>query len=680
MQRPAEVISGAHRGEGTAPGAARAITVALAGAPNVGKSSVFNPLTGLSQHVGNWPGKTVEQKAGACQRRGRTFEIVDLPGAYSLTANSPEEQVTREYILLHRPDVVAVIVNAANLERTLYLVAELLELPVPIVVGVNMMDVAESNGVQVEVDVLQAALGVPVVGMVASRNEGPGELLDAVARVADGAASYAPQRPELGVALEALIGRVEALIGDAAPAPYPRRWLTQKLLEGDREVAELLRGRLRASRWAALDAVLRQNEDAVLAIASARYAWIGRMARAATRRPRVGAISLTERVDRVATHPIAGPLVLLGLLGLTFWTVYRLSEPLVALLQAALGLAGDWTRGALAGTPWLGGLLADGVLGGVGTVLSVLPMLALFFAVIAILEDVGYLARGAFVADRFMHRLGLHGKSFLPLFLGFGCNVPAVLGTRILESKRDRLLTTLLVPLVPCTGRLAVLVFMTGALFGSRGPLVTLGLLALSLAVIGLSGALLNRLLFGGESSSFIMELPLYHLPNWRTILLHTWQHLVAFVERAGTTILLLSLTIWALATLPGGGIEHSYLAALGRWLAPLGGLMGLEWRPMVALLASIVAKEQSIATLAVLTAGTEGSLATALPALLTPAAGLAFLVVQILFVPCVATITAVRQETGSWRWTAFSIGFQAVIAFGLGILVYQAARLLGLG
>ncbi len=664
-----------------ATGQAPRLTVALAGSPNVGKSSVFNPLTGLSQHVGNWAGKTVEQKAGTCHWNGRTFAVVDLPGTYSLTANSAEEQVTRDYVLRERPDVVVAIVNAASLERTFYLVAELLELPVPVVVGVNMMDVAVAHGTHVEAHVLQAALGVPVVPMVASRGEGLQALLAAVAQVVDGQFPYAPRRPKLGAELEGLIAQVERLIGDDAPEPYPRRWLAQKVLEGDKEVTDLLRARLAGARWAALDALLRRNEDAVLAIASARYEWIGRMARAAIRRPRVGAISLTERLDRVATHPVAGPVVLLGLLGLTFWLVYLASSPLVALLEGAIGLASDAARAALAGAPaWLSGLVADGILGGVGTVLTLLPMLALFFAAIAFLEDVGYLARGAFVADRLMHRMGLHGKSFLPLFLGFGCNVPAVLGARILDSRRDRLLTTLLVPFVPCAGRLAVLVFISGALFGGGGPLVTLGLLAIALLVMAASGALLSRLLFRGESPAFIMELPLYHLPNWRTIGLHTWRHVVDFVARAGTIILALSAGVWALAALPGRGIEQSYLAALGRGLAPLGGLMGLDWRLIVALLASVVAKEQALATLAILTASPEASLAAALPQLLTPAAGLAFLVVQMLFVPCVGTLTAMRQETGSWRWTAFSVAYLSAVSFGLGIVVYQVVRLVGLG
>jgi len=668
--------------EGAAPGRpARGPIIALAGSPNVGKSSVFNALTGLSQHVGNWAGKTVEQKTGVCHHNGRVLEIIDLPGTYSLTANSPEEQIARDYVIKERPDVVVVVVNAANLERTLYLLAEVLELPAPVIVAANMMDVAEGQGMHLEAHVLQAALGIPVVPLTATHREGLPELLAAVDGLLDGSLPYRPARPELGDELEALIARVEALIGPYAPAPYPRRWLALKLLEGDKEVTALLRAQLPESEWQATAAILHEHEDAVLAIASARYEWIGRMVRAAVRRPRAGAISLTERLDRVATHPYAGPALLVGLLGLIFWLVYRLAQPLVGLLQAAVGAGAALARMALAGgPPWLSGLVADGILGGVGTVLSLLPILAVFFAAIAFLEDVGYLARGAFVADRFMHHLGLHGKSFLPLFLGFGCNVPAVLGARILDSRRDRLLTTLLVPLVPCAGRMGVLVFVAGALFGSRGPLVILALLAFDLLVIGLSGVLFNRLLLQGESQAFVMELPLYHLPNWRTIAIHTWQRLVQFVQRAGTVILLLSVAVWTLAALPTGAIGQSYLAAIGRGLAPLGALMGLDWRMMVALLASIVAKEQAIATLAVLTAGSTAPLAATLPHMLSPAAGLAFLVVQMLFVPCIGTLTAIRHETGHWGWTALSVAYLAVLSFGAGILIYQLAHLFAWG
>ncbi len=654
--------------------------IALAGSPNVGKSSIFNALTGLSQHVGNWPGKTIEQKSGTTHLDGLTAEIVDLPGTYSLSANSLEETLARDYIIREHPDLVVVVVNAAALERTLYLLAEIAELPSPVVVAVNMLDVAREQGLRIEPEVLEAALGVPVVSLTATQTDGCCGLQKVMADVLAGRRQAQPRPPELGVALEALLDEMEALLADDAPPEYPRRWLALKLLEGDREVSALLRARLAPERWQAVDSLLGRHEDAVLTIAGARYEWIGRMTRAAIRRPPAGAVTLTERLDRVATHPVWGIIMLAGVLGLVYWSVYQLSAPLVDLCNLGLSALTQALHAALSSAPWwLSGLIADGLVGGVGTVLTLLPVLVLFFAAIAFLEDVGYLARGAFVADRFMHHLGLHGKSFLPLFLGIGCNVPAILGTRILDS-RERLLTILLIPLVPCAGRMAVLTYFSGALYGSYGTLVILGLLALDVGAIFISGLVMRKTLLPGASSAFIMELPLYHLPNLRTILLYTWQHLLDFIKRAGTVILAVSLAIWLLSALPSGDINASWLAVLGRWLEPLGRLMGLDWRMLVALLASVVAKEQTLATLAILTAGSGQALTAILPTLVTPAAGLAFLVVQMLFIPCAGTISAIRSETGSWRTTLFSVLYLAVLSFGLGILVYQIARLAGWG
>ena len=660
----------------------KTLSVALLGAPNVGKSTLFNLLTGLSQHVGNWPGKTVEVKTGVHHLGDVELEIVDLPGTYSLTANSPEEQVARDWIIHQRPDVVVVVLNAANLERTLYLAAEALELPSPVAVALNMEDVAEREGIRVEPEVLQAALGVPVVPMVASRGEGVRELVDTAARLAQGGYPYTPKRPEPGSELGALIGRVEELLGKEAPPPHPRRWLASKLLEGDRDIAQLAQASLPRDRWEQINALLRDNEDAAVAVVGARYAWVERMVRAAVVAPRHGAISLTDRLDRAATHSLFGPGILLGILGILFWLVYRVGEPVMELLDGSVAAVGELMRGSLAGHPsWLSSLLVDGVLGGVGTVLALLPILAIFFLGMAILEDVGYMARAAFVADSFMHLMGLHGKSFLPLFLGFGCNVPAILGTRVVESHRARLLTIILAPLVPCSARMVVLVFVAGALFGGAAPLVAWGLVALNLALLAISGVLLDRTLFRGERPAFIMELPLYHLPNWRTIALEVWQHTRAFVMRAGTIILVVSVLVWILADLPVGSIEESYLAQVGKMLEPLGGLMGLDWRMMVAVLASFVAKENALAAMAVLIAGgEEGTLMAALPGILTPASALAFLVLQVTFVPCVATVSAIQQETKSWRWTAFVLLYLLALSLAMGIATYQGARLLGWG
>jgi ferrous iron transport protein B len=665
----------------------RTVTVALAGQPNVGKSTVFNLLTGLSQHVGNWPGKTIERKVGVHHHRrdgeSCAMRIVDLPGTYSLTANSPEEQIARDYVIRERPDAVAVIADAASLERNLYLLAEFLFLPVPVVLGLNMTDVAERQEIRISPRILEAALGVPVVPMTATKNQGVGELVAAVDRVIRGAIAYHPSRPAIREDHRAVLEEIRTLIAGQVPDPYPDEWVALKLLEGDAEITRLMRERMQ-ERWEPVRAVLTRHEDALLAVASGRYEWIGRIVRAAVTRPRAGQITLTDRLDRVATHPFWGLFVLLGVLGVVFWLTYNVGAPLQALLDKHLVQAGaHWLRDVLVGAPWwLVGVLADGAVAGAGMVITFLPILIVFFAVLGLLEDVGYMARAAFVMDRFMHVLGLHGRSFLPLFLGFGCNVPAVLGTRIIDAPRARLLTILLTPLVPCTARMAVLAVLAPIFFGNAAPWVSWGLVGLSLVVLALLGLVLRRGVLGGESLVFVMEIPLYHLPNVRTIALGVWQRTLAFLKKAGGTILVVSIVVWALSTLPAGEMDTSYLATLGRVLAPLGAWMGLEWRMLVALLSSFVAKENTIATLAILyrAAGEEGGLAGALAGAWTPAAALAFLAVQMLFIPCAATVAVIRQETGSWGWTVFSVALLAAISFSAGIAIFQGAALLGIG
>jgi ferrous iron transport protein B len=334
-------------------------------------------------------------------------------------------------------------------------------------------------------------------------------------------------------------------------------------------------------------------------------------------------------------------------------------------------------RQALAPAPmWLTSLLVDGLIAGAGAVLALLPVLVIFFAVLGLLEDIGYLARSAYVMDRFMHWMGLHGRSFLPLFIGFGCNVPGVLGARIIEERRARLLTILLTPLVPCTGRMAVIAFLALAFFGRNAALVTWGLVAGNILLLLLLGIAINKGVFRGARSAFIMEMPLYHLPNARTIGLYVWHNIWAFIKKAGTIIMLASATIWLLAYLPDGDVQGSLLARFGRWLEPAGKWLGLgDWRLIVALLSSFVAKENAIATLGVLYKSEANlGLAEQVARTLTPAAALAFLVVQMTFIPCAATVAAMKQETGAWKWPAFSVGLLLVISFGAAATIYQLA------
>lgn len=663
---------------------ASVITVALAGQPNVGKSTVFNMLTGLSQHVGNWPGKTVEQKTGEFVYNSKRIHLIDLPGTYSLTANSEEERIARDYIIREHPDVVVVILNATSLERNLYLVTELLALQVPLVIGLNMTDVAQRRGIHIEAHVLEAALGAPVVPLVASKNQGLRELVQTVERVVDHPSAFTPSRPVIHQEHRLVLNELRHLLNGKVPEPYPVDWVALKLLEGDTEITELVRNWAPES-WESIHDLLKEHEDAYLDIAGGRYEWIARMVRAAITQPRTGVITLTDRLDKVATHPFLGLAVLLGVFGLIFWLTYTVATPFVNLLNSAfIAPLIQGLSDLLAPMPaWFSGLVVDGLIGGAGTVLTFLPILIVFFAVLGVLEDVGYLARAAYVMDRFMHWMGLHGKSFLPLFLGFGCNVPAVLGTRIIEDRRAHLLTILLAPLVPCTARLAVIAFLAPAFFGNNAALASWGLVAFNVLIIVGVGILINRLAFRGTHVAFIMEIPLYHLPNPRTIGLFIWKNTIAFIKKAGTIIVVASALVWALSMLPDGKVENSLLAIVGRNLNPLGALVGInDWRLLVALLTSFVAKENTIATLGILfeVGKQSGSLTQQIALVLTPAAGLAFMVVQMLFVPCIATMAVIKQETASWKWMAFSVASLLVISFGAGVLVYQIARLLGWG
>ena len=657
----------------------KTVIVALAGSPNVGKSTVFNLLTGLSQHVGNWPGKTVEQKTGVLHYGNLTMNFVDLPGTYSLTANSAEEQIARDYLVKEHPDVVVAIVNAASLERNLYLVAELIELSPRLIVALNMIDVAQQQGIEIDAKALAGSLNTPVVPIVASKNRGLDELLAVIEHECASPVEQGKLKHiEYGTKTKGIIDHVDGLLDDSITAPYPRHWTAMKLLEGDNQIKKLIMERVSPEQFIALDPYLRENESAAVSIATLRYEWVSKMMGAAQKKRPLGHVSLTERLDKIATHPLLGLLVLLGILCVVFALVYSIGIPLQKFLDLQLIQRGQtFVNNSLNAPLWLQSLLANGLIGGVGTVLTFIPILVFFFAAWAFMEDVGYMARAAFVTDRFMHLLGLHGKSVMPLCLGFGCNVPAILGTRIIDSPRSRLLTIMITPLVPCTGRMAVITFIAAAFFGNQAIFFSIGLIIFSLVMMIITGLIMNRFVVSGEKTALLMELPLYHIPNPKIIGMVTWQNTMAFIKRAGTIILIVSLAVWALSMAPHGDINTSFLSQIGRFLEPLGRLMGLNWQMMVALLSSFIAKENTIASLGTLLSGQGIGLTQQLKLLLTPVAAVAFLVLQVLFIPCVATVTAIYHETKSWRWPALTVAYQLVISFTLAILVFQVGRLL---
>jgi ferrous iron transport protein B len=656
------------------------LLIALAGQPNAGKSTVFNILTGLSQHVGNWPGKTVEKKEGAHTADGVEMRIVDLPGTYSLTSFSEEERVARDFVIHEAPDVIVLLANAAALERSLYLLAELLLLGPPVVVAVNMLDVAEKQGIRIDTDALGAALGLPVVPMVATKNRGIRELVQHIIAVSRGKEVYHPRLPEVSPNHRDVFLKISALIRDSVHPPYTVPWIAAKLMEGDPEISTMMEGTLPAPVWEEVRSLLIAHEDSLHAVVCGRYDWVEEITRACVSRFRMGQVVMTDRIDHILTRPVYGIPVLLGVLGFVFVLTYKIGFPLQKLLEGVIGGFGAGIESHLSTAPaWLRGLLIDGVIGGVGSVLTFLPILLIFFATLAVLEDVGYMARAAFVMDRFMHLVGLHGKSFIPMCLGFGCNVPAILGVRIIESRKARLLTMLLTPFVPCTARLAVLTFVAAAVFATQAAAVVWSLVALNILVLGLTGMAVHNFLMKDAPTPFIMELPLYHRPNLKTILNVIQARTISFVRRAGTVILTVSILVWLLSYLPDGQTETSILAAIGRFLEPLGRPLGLDWKMVTALLTSLAAKENAVATLGVLYGVGDQGLLQVLPTVMTHASALAFLTVLMLFVPCAATIAVMRREMANGLWFGASLTLTLAVSYLGGMAAYRIALWAGL-
>ncbi|MDD4357737.1 MAG: ferrous iron transport protein B, partial [Smithellaceae bacterium] len=660
------------------PAIEKEINVALVGQPNVGKSTIFNILTGLSQHVGNWPGKTVEKKVGEHRSDHLLIRIVDLPGTYSLTAFSEEERVARDFLIQEKPDLVVLVLSAAALERSLYLLSEVLLLNRPVIAAVNMLDVASGQGTQINTITLQEKLGIPVVPMVAKKNNGIRDLVGQISAFAVDGSKMKPNQPEVSTDHLQIYRQILEIVRPLVPQPYTPEWTAVKIMEGDPEASALIEKLADQNAWNTIQNLLSEHEDALHAVVNGRYDWIEQISRAAMSQFKMGQVVLTDRIDHVLTRPVFGIPILLAVMAIVFGLTYSVGIPLQNWMnegiQHLVKMISPWT----AGWPlWLHGLLINGVIGGAGSVLTFLPVLLIFFAIMAFLEDVGYMARAAFVMDRIMHLVGLHGKSFIPMCLGFGCNVPAVLGARIIETRKARMITLLLIPFVPCTARLAVLTLISAAIFGSKAALVSWSILALNIAVLGIAGVLVNKTLWK-QDAPFIMELPIYHSPDARAILMVIWSRIIAFVRKAGTIILAVSVIVWLISYFPAGTVEKSWLASLGRLIEPLGVPLGLDWKMITALLTGLVAKETVVATLGVLYSVGEEGLADVLPTVMSHASAAGFLVVMMLFVPCVATIAVLRQEMNSSKWFYSTIIMMLIVSYLGGMAAYQLVRLLG--
>lgn len=656
------------------------LLVALAGQPNVGKTTVFNLLTGLSQHIGNWPGKTVERKEGVHTVQDIVLRLVDLPGTYSLSTYSEEERVTREFLIHENPDITVLFVNASALERSLYLLAELLLLRSPVIVAVNMLDVAEKQGVHIDTEALEKSLGIPVIPTVATKNKGVRELLSEIVKIAKNGSRSFPKKPDVTEDHKDIYIKIKELIEDHVPLPYTVEWVATKLMEGDPEVTESIKVVIPLKTWNEIQMLLVKHEDALRAVVGGRYDWIEEATRAAVSRFKRGQVLMTDRIDHVLTKPSSGIPALLAILAFVFIVTFVIGYPVQGFLEKTVTSLGSLLESSLSHEPaWIRGLLVDGIIGGAGSVMTFIPILVIFFFVMSFLENVGYMARAAFVMDRFMHIIGLHGKSFLPMCLGFGCNVASVLGARIVESKKARLLTIFLTPFVPCTGRLAVITFITAAIFAEKALVVTWLLVTLNIVMLGIAGMFISRLFLREESVPFIMELPLYHKPDFKTIGIVVWHRTIAFVKKAGTIILLFSVILWIMSNVPGGNIEDSLLGRIGKVIEPIGRPIGLDWRMVVALLSSVVAKENSIATLGVLYNVGDQGLISVLSSFIPHASAISFLVILMLFIPCVPTITVMKQEMNDRKWFAISFIFMIVISYLGGIAAYHLALAMGI-
>jgi ferrous iron transport protein B len=534
------------------------VTLALAGNPNSGKSSIFNHLTGARQHVGNYPGVTVEKKEGVCTHGEVEIQVVDLPGTYSLTAYSIDEVVARNFILEEKPDVVVNIADASNLERNLYLTTQLRELGVPMVLALNMSDVARARGIEIDPKTLSETLGVPVVPTIGHKGQGIEELLDAAVALASNGHQPVPLKVDYGRDLEPELATIQNLLGNQnnpLMAKYTPRWLAIKLLEKDEDirkqgVSPVVSAALAKARR--LEALTGSPPEVM--IAEARYGYIAGICQEAVRSSVETRQQLSDRVDAVLLNRGLGLPIFLGLMYLVFQFVFTLGEPPMGWIESAFGWAGNgvsgwWPKGTESA---LKSLLVDGIIGGVGAVLVFLPNIFLLFLAIAILEDSGYMARAAFLMDRLMHKIGLHGKSFIPMLLGFGCNVPAIMATRTLENRADRLTTIMVNPLMSCGARLPIYALIIPVFFpvGLQGWMLWL-IYFIGIALAIAAARILRSTLFRGETVPFVMELPPYHLPTVKGVIIHMWERGSLYLKKAGTIILALSVILWALTSYP---------------------------------------------------------------------------------------------------------------------------------
>lgn len=698
-----------------APGHLSAINVALIGNPNCGKTSLFNVASGAREHVGNYSGVTVDAKTGTFRQDDVTFRIVDLPGTYSLACYSPEELYVRKYLRDNEPDVIVNIVDATNLERNLYLTTELINMNRPMVIALNMFDELKQKGISLDYKKLSEMIGVPIVPTVARTGEGIRQLFDAVIAVAeDRHAVVRHVHVTLGKELEQSVGVLNRAL-KADPDLRPRfspRYMAIKLLENDKEVESLVEGTKDAKEIFELRdreverlAEVFPGEDVASLIAGESYGFIsGALAETMEQNP-VDSADTTRVLDAIVTNRLFGFPIFLAIMAFIFWATFSVGQYPMDWIEAAVGWLGLLVEQYMPDGP-LKDLIGDGIIGGVGGVIVFLPNILILYFCLSFLEDSGYMARAAFIMDKVMHRMGIHGKSFIPLVMGFGCNVPAIMSTRSIESRSSRLITILINPFMSCSARVPIYVLLIGAFFPDHATLAFMSLYILGILVAVLTARMLRRFYFKADETPFVMELPPYRLPTFKASCRHMWAKGEQYLRKMGGVILVASIIVWALnyfplhdeqASTPSFEAEQidegridtsrdSYLEMAGKAVNPVMEPAGFHWRATVAVLAGIPAKEIVVSSLGVLYTGDEEVAESKLSERIkapnpvtgkpdfTSASALAFMVFVLLYFPCMATLVAIVKETGHWGYGLFSVVYNTAVAWLAAVITYQIA------
>ena len=666
------------------------LTIALAGNPNCGKTSLFNLLTKSRQHIGNWPGVTVEKKEGTLKFKGESYKVIDLPGTYSLGAYSEDEIVARNYILKDKPDVVINVVDATNLERNLYLTTQLIEMGANVVIALNMIDQAEALNIEIDTNKLSKRLGVPIIKTSALKNRGIEELIET--------SIYSKKNQKLininyGEDIENEIKNLSYLLeAYKNKLEFPVNWTALKLLENDEYIKDKVKQLNAPSIFTKLEESNKTIEknigfEADMSIVDKRYSFISSITEDVIKKPSEKQVTTTEKIDKIVTNKYLGipifALIMYCLYELTFIIGAGIQEWFGDLIAKAGVIVSDWF--ANMGAPeLLVGFIDKGLFGGVGAVLSFLPLIMVMYFLLGLLEDSGYMARAAYVMDRLMRGLGLHGKTFVSMIVSVGCNVPGIMSTRTLENKKDRMIAILINPFISCGARMPIYAVFVEAFFPTHQGLVLFSLYVLGIIVALISGKIFSKTLFKGESSYFVMELPAYRMPSIKNVFLLMWEKAGAFFKKAGMIIFPMMIVLWALSVLPLGvepNSEHSILGMIGSFVAPLFVLAGYgTWQAGVSLITGILAKESVVATMGMVYAGVEEgeALINVIQQVFTPLSAISFLVMTLLYTPCLAALGAIKRETNSMKWTIFSAVYTFVIALVLSTLVYQVGLLLG--